>query len=96
VKRMNVREFRKNVSSLTQEPIEVVRYTETIGFWVPQSMTTEPAKKPRVSRAKPIVSSRELDIDLLSERLKEMRAAMLARERRASMADGAGQGAELK
>lgn len=45
MKRMNVREFRKNVSALTQEPIEVVRYSETIGFWVPQGLTTEPRKR---------------------------------------------------
>jgi hypothetical protein len=42
MKRMNVREFRKNVSHLSNEPIEVVRYSETIGFWVPQEMTLEP------------------------------------------------------
>ena len=42
MKRLSVREFRKNVSVLTEEPIEVVRYSETIGFWIPQSMTLEP------------------------------------------------------
>lgn len=50
MKRMNVREFRKNVSHLDQEPVEVVRYAETIGFWVPRGMTLEPAKKPPVRK----------------------------------------------
>ena len=54
MKRMNVREFRKNVSHLSNEPIEVVRYSETIGFWVPQEMTLEPrvrsAPPPRPAR----------------------------------------------
>lgn len=42
MKRMNVREFRAKISDLNKEPIEVVRYSETIGFWVPQGMTLEP------------------------------------------------------
>lgn len=42
MKRMNVREFRAQVANLGDEPIEVVRYSETIGFWIPRSLTKEP------------------------------------------------------
>jgi len=74
MKRMNVRAFRKDISSLTEEPIEVVRYSETIGFWVPQGMTTEP----RVRRAtrKPVVAPRgtvystSAELDELLRRVK--------------------------
>ena len=50
MKRMNVREFRAKISELTEEPIEVTRYSETVGFWVPQSMTTMPRRPIRPAR----------------------------------------------
>lgn len=55
MKRMKVREFRAKLSELSEEPIEVVRYSETVGFWVPIGMTTEP-KKRVVPRKKPIIA----------------------------------------
>lgn len=75
MKRMNVRAFRKDISSLTEEPIEVVRYSETIGFWVPQGLTLEPRTKPRVSRStrKPKVVSRGTSpISLRDDELAEL------------------------
>ena len=57
MKRMNVREFRAKISELNTEPIEVVRYSETVGFWVPIAMTTEPKRKPRLSGLKPILTT---------------------------------------
>jgi hypothetical protein len=68
MKRMNVRAFRKDISSLTEEPIEVVRYSETIGFWVPQGLTLEP----RVKRSTRKPSAPGSPIDLRDDELAEL------------------------
>ena len=47
MKRMNVREFRAHISELTEETIEVTRYGESVGYWVPHSMTTMPKRRPK-------------------------------------------------
>ena len=50
MKRMNVREFRAHISELTEETIEVTRYGESVGYWVPHSMTTMPKRpKPKIA-----------------------------------------------
>ena len=77
MKRMNVREFRKNIAHLSEEPIEVVRYSETIGFWTPISMTTEPRKKPKVV-IKPTYSAEDLEelvhkISIAAAKVKEIK-----------------------
>ena len=51
MKRMNVREFRATLPEHKTEPIEVVRYAETIGYWVPIALTTEPPKTKPAFRA---------------------------------------------
>jgi len=68
MKRMNVRAFRKDISSLTEEPIEVVRYSETIGFWVPQGLTLEP----RVRRSTRKTTVGRSPIDLREHELEEL------------------------
>lgn len=84
---MNVREFRAKISELTQEPIEVVRYSETVGFWVPIAMTTEPKKRTstkwstvKASKGVPRVASKgdlsEKDIEEWLTKLKKFNDEM--------------------
>lgn len=69
MKRMNVREFRAQVANLGTEPIEVVRYSETIGFWVPQALTKEPRRKPKVGLGvKPVMT--DADFRELARKIK--------------------------
>lgn len=81
MKRMNVREFRAKISELNNEPIEVVRYSETVGFWVPIALTTEPAKKPklRARKIEPTISIKatgDAEIDTWLAKLKKMNEEM--------------------
>lgn len=71
MKRMNVREFRAKVSELHQEPIEVVRYHETVGYWIPIEMTTEPpvAKRPAV-KITSSMSTKEMEVVMKKVRAK--------------------------
>jgi len=80
MKRMNVREFRKNISHLDNEPIEVVRYSETIGFWTPIALTTEP--KTKLTRKWSAVKARKMSEDDFTERLRAIMAGV------AMMTDG--------
>jgi antitoxin (DNA-binding transcriptional repressor) of toxin-antitoxin stability system len=52
MKRMNVREFRAHMSELRDETIEITRYGEAIGYWVPHGLTTMPSKPAALVRKK--------------------------------------------
>lgn len=76
MKRMNVREFRAKVSELHQEPIEVVRYSETVGYWIPVEMTAEPPKttfrtKPVTKKWSAVVASKVATKEMLKS-IKEL------------------------
>lgn len=73
MKRMNVREFRAKIHEQTDEPIEVVRYHETIGYWVPIALTTEPPKKPaRKITFKPITEVTTASAEEAARKLKSI------------------------
>lgn len=85
MKRMNVREFRAKIHEQTSEPVEVVRYSETVGFWVPIALTTEPPVKTARKIKTPYATTWKTAADVdamkeLGEKIAKMKKALDALE----------------
>lgn len=74
IERLNIREFRANFSRLT-EPVEVLRGTETVGFWYPGQ--TPPMAKGVVAKD----SWRDEPVDLIPGKMPSEKRAPAQMER---------------